>query len=47
MEVINVIFNIGRGDPIGDMESKSQYVELKVLVPKYVLEKALQEFSSS
>ena len=43
MEVINVIFNIGKPVPIDDMESESQYLELKVLVPKYVLEKALRE----
>jgi len=47
MEVINVIFNIGRPVPIDDMESKSQYVELKVWVPKYVLAKVLQEFNNS
>ena len=47
MEVINVIFNIGRPAPIDDMESKSQYVEIKVNVPRYVLERALQEFNNS
>lgn len=42
-----MIFNIGRPAPIDDMESKSQYVEIKVNVPRYVLERALQELNNS
>jgi len=47
MEVMNVIFNVVRSDSIRDMESDSQLVEIKVKVPRYFLEKALQEFNDS
>jgi len=43
MEVNKMIFNTLKTDTFQDMEDKNQLIEIKIKIPKHVLEKAIKD----